>query len=308
VGHLPNLLILCRDFEMNEYINVRASETLGQGELVSFLKENFPSSVKRVGKCAFQGTESVEVLLPKESPGVEKIREFISTRRSKGEPAYTDFKIGWPIRKYKKSELLEAEVLRLVISAHFEPCGEQCGTIYDTVCTHCNLGHQLSDLVLDLGKIPQNRTFSETISWVEWVTSTSFATLFKEQGLKGAKFAPIFDFKEPSRKSEDWTQLLVIGEAGRLTEQTRFGKDPFSSSEAIWKCPLGHSIVAEFLSEIYLKRSSWRGDDIAVTINRFGQGRNLLRPTPLILISQRMFRLILETESKGFAVEIAHLE
>jgi RHS repeat-associated protein len=46
---------------------------------------------------------------------------------------------------------------------------------------------------------------------------------------------------------------------------------------------------------------------IAVTEALFGQGRNLLRPTPLIIISQRMYRVLQEAGLKGFSVEVAHL-
>jgi hypothetical protein len=65
--------------------------------------------------------------------------------------------------------------------------------------------------------------------------------------------------------------------------------------------------VTAFLSEIYLHRNAWDGSDIAVTSALFGQGRNLLRPTPLIFISQRMYRVLQAAELKGFSYEIAHL-
>jgi hypothetical protein len=66
-------------------------------------------------------------------------------------------------------------------------------------------------------------------------------------------------------------------------------------------------VVTEFLSEIYIQRDAWDGSDIAVTTSLFGQGRNLLRPTPLIIISQRVYRLLEAAGIKGFSVEVAHL-
>ena len=97
------------------------------------------------------------------------------------------------------------------------------------------------------------------------------------------------------------------GQGRGVSKQTKLGRDPFSPSQVSWRCPLGHSIVTEFLSEIYLHRNEWDGSDIAVTSALFGQGRNLLRPTPLIVISQRMYRVLQEVGPKGFSYEVAHL-
>ena len=102
-------------------------------------------------------------------------------------------------------------------------------------------------------------------------------------------------------------QLWVTGTAGELAETTKLGLDPFSPSQISWRCPFGHSVVTEFLSEIYLERSAWDGSDVAVTSALFRQGRNLLRPTPLIIISQRLYRLLQEAGLRGFSVEVAHL-
>jgi len=292
---------------MSEYVNVRASETLGQEELVSFLKSRFPEATKPIGRTLVEGTECVEVRVPSNSPEFEEIRRFIDARRKQGQRGFSDFTIGWCLRKYTKAELQNAEVLRLTIASHFEPSGEECGTIYETLCNHCNWGRQVSDLILDLRPVPQHKDISETIAWVEWVVSSNFVRTFTENTLTGAEFRPIFEFKNPTKHSKDWYQLWVTGKAGGLAENTRLGRDPFSPSQISWRCPLGHSMVTEFLSEIYLQRSSWDGSDVAVTEALFGQGRNLLRPTPLIIISQRMYRTLQEAGLKGFSVEVAHL-
>jgi hypothetical protein len=108
---------------MTEYVNVRASETLNQGELVAFLKTRFSQIAKPIGRAVVEGTECVEVRVPSESAEFEEIREFIDTRRRQGLHGYSDFTIGHYLRKYTKAELRQAEVLRLNIIAHFEPSG-----------------------------------------------------------------------------------------------------------------------------------------------------------------------------------------
>ena len=193
------------------------------------------------------------------------------------------------------------------INSHFEPCGEECGTIYETLCNHCNWGCQLSDLALDLRPIPQHKDIHCTIALVEWVVSSKFVQLFMENGLKGAEFKPILNFKNPTEKSIEWYQLKVTGRIGKLAEMTKLGIDPFSDSTVAWRCPLGHSVAAQLLSESFLHRDAWDKSDIAVTSDLFGQGRNLVRPRPLIIISQRLFRLMDNAGLKGFSCEVAHL-
>ena len=156
---------------MTEYVNVRASETLGLEELVSFLMSRFPQATKPIGRTVVEGTECVEIRVPSNSPEFEEIRRFIDLRRRQGQRGFSDFRIGWYLRKYTKAELRNAEVLRLTIASHFEPSGEECGTIYETLCNHCNWGRQVSELVLDLRRVPQHKDLSETIAWVEWVVS-----------------------------------------------------------------------------------------------------------------------------------------
>lgn len=235
---------------MTEYVNVRASEILGQQELISFLKSRFPDATKPIGRTAIEGAECVEVRVPSNSPEFEEIRTFIGSRRKKGQSGFSDFTIGWYLRKYTKAELQNADILWLKIARHFEPSGEECGTIYKTLCDHCNLGRQVSDLILDLRRAPQHKDISETIAWVEWVVSSKFVRAFTENKMTGAEFRPIFEFQNPTKRSKDWRQLRVTGNAGELAEITRLGRDPFEPSQISWRCPLGHSRVTEFLSEI----------------------------------------------------------
>jgi len=172
---------------MTEYVSVRASETLNQDELLAFLKARFPRITKTIGRTLVKGTECVEVRVPSKSPEFEQIRTFIDEKRKHGIRAY-DFTIGYYLRKYTKAELQRAKVLRLNIATHFEPSGEECGTIYETLCDHCNLGRQISDLIIDVRRVPQHKDICETIAWVEWIVSTRFARTFAEKKLTGAEF------------------------------------------------------------------------------------------------------------------------
>jgi len=290
-----------------EYVSIRASEILGQNELVELLKSRFPESAKRVGGPTIEGAETFEVNIPTDSPKFEEVGSLISTRRKEGVHAFNAFTIGRYIRKYTKTELHKAEVLLLNIAPHFEPAGEDCGTIYETLCPYCNLGQQMSDLILDLRRAPQHKDIAETIAWVEWIVSSKFVQAVEDHHLSGIQFCPVFEFKKPTTRSQEWHQLKIIGRAGEIAGQTLLGIDPFSPGKIAWRCQLGHSVATQVLSEVYLRRDAWDGSDIAVTSSLFGQGHNLLRPTPLIIISQRMYHAMQVAELKGYSVEVAHL-
>jgi hypothetical protein len=289
---------------MTEYLNLRVSETLQQGELVEFLESNFPRATRTIGKTVVEGTKCVETRVRANSPEFEEISRFITRKRKEGSKAFTYFPIATYLRKYTKKELLDAEALLLKISTHFEPSGEECGTIYENLCSECNLGRQASELVLDLRNAPQHKDFAETIAWVEWIVSSRLARAFKAQGFTGAEFRPVFEFKIPTSRSRDWHQLWITRKAGSLAEGTKLGSDPFTPRQPTWRCPFGHSVAAEFLSEVWLHRKEWDGSDIAATNSLFGQGRNLLRPAPLIIISQRAYRALVSMGAKGFSVEV----
>ena len=292
---------------MREYLNLRVSETLDQGELVAFLESRFPKATRSIGRTFIEGTKCVETRVSADSPEFREIARFVESKRNQGEKAFSFFPIASYLRKYTKQELFNAEFLTLEISSCFEPSGEECGTVWETMCHECNMGRQVSDLILDLRRAPQQKDIGRTIAGVERIVSSRFVHMFRERKLTGAEFRPVVDFRHPTGISRDWHQLWITGRAGKLSEKTLLGKDAFSPSEIGWRCPQGHSVVAALLSEIVLRRDELDGSDIAITDDLFGQGRNLLRPVPLIVISVRMYRLLEECTIKGFSCEIGRL-
>src|SRR5438034_8255889 len=94
---------------MTEYVNVRASETLDQGELVAFLKSRFAAAMRPVGRTTVEGTECVEVRVSSNSPEFEEIRRFIVARRKQGLHGFSDFTIGWYLRKRSEEHTSELQ-------------------------------------------------------------------------------------------------------------------------------------------------------------------------------------------------------
>jgi hypothetical protein len=291
---------------VREYVHVRASYVLDQGELVEFLKSRFPKRTKRVGRPIDDGYECVDVRVRANSLAFEAIRSFIDARRKQGQPGFTDFSIGRYVREYTKQELSSAEVLCLTVRSRFQPCGEEIGTDYETLCRACNWGRQLSNLRVRVRRLPP-KDISESIARIEWVVSSRFVRAFVENGFSGAEFLPVLDGKKAPTPSRDWHQLRITGRAGDLTHPTKLGRDPFTPGRVNWSCPRGHAVATDFLSELYLDRNAWDGSDIAVTNGLFGYGANILRPTPLIFVSGRLYRVFAAKSITGAAYEVAHL-
>ena len=91
------------------------------------------------------------------------------------------------LRRYSPKELERAELLKLVVTTAFEPAGEECGTRYDesTACPKCGSGAtQVSDLWLDLRKVPKGKEIASTIAG-EWIVSQHLAELLTDAGLIG---------------------------------------------------------------------------------------------------------------------------
>jgi hypothetical protein len=127
---------------------------------------------------------------------------------------------GWIYhRKYNHQELELAECLKLDITAVFEPAGEECGTVYDEsrACPHpfphgrtCGAGaKQISDLFLDLRKVPKAKDIASTIA-DEWIVSQRLAELLVDAKITGFELRPV---RHRARFDEDPVKLesLVTG-------------------------------------------------------------------------------------------------
>jgi len=173
-------------------------------------------------------------------------------------------------RRYSKAELESAELLRLVLNAHFEPTGSMCGTEYDESgeCRYCGTGgRQVSNLILDTRRIPKGKDIARSI-----------AGEFTSKPL-------------------------------RLTGATVTGNNPFDLDENDeYRCPRGHTAGLRQISELHVQRKSWHGADWCHTEKLFGLRRGELRPEPRVLISQKLRQLLVGMKAKGVEFEVAHVE
>ena len=114
--------------------------------------------------------------------------------------------------------------------------------------------------------------------------------------------------KRPPRDLPVWHQLEITAPTVTVASPTRFGIDPFDDDpEGAHRCPLGHVAGLNLLSEIHVLREDRPGTDFAITRELVGDRRGLLRPAPILLVSQHA-RAVLDAHGfKGYRLEVAHV-
>lgn len=122
------------------------------------------------------------------------------------------------------------------------------------------------------------------------------------------EYAHTMQLKAPKEVSA-YYHLLVVSPPSELHASTLVGNGPFDADvDGRYRCPLGHTVGLNILSEVTITRPSWDVDyDFACTRQMIGVHRGLLRPRPLLLISPRLQRLLCEQKIKGYSLEVAHL-
>ena len=262
-----------------------------------------PSEGKRLGETV----RKVEI--EASDPRFDAIGKLQAEIQAKSDRS---FFYGWNIRRrYAQSELQSAKLFHFTVVSTFEPSGEECGTTYDTSteCPHCHAGaSQSSSLILNIKKIPKHKDFCRTIA-DENLVSRKVADLFAKHGITGAIFRPIYPKRSLNAASQDYFQLVVPEIGAEIVAPTIVGVDPFDSdSKGEFRCPYGDLLGLNLLSEVTIDFATIPEADIFLTRQFLGMRRGLLRPEREILISPKLWRLIVSEKLKGYEVEVAQLE
>ena len=249
-----------------------------------------------------------KITLAPSDPKFEEVGKLHATLRSE-QNEYLFF--GWIIhRKYTKEEIEAAELFQLQFTATFEPSGEECGTLYDdsVACPHCGAGaKRTSDLWLNVSRIPKGKDIARTIA-DEWIVSQKMAGLIHRENISGVELKPVHHRGQTRKEGDTWYELAISSPPVSFSSRSCVGNAPFDMDPAgESRCPKGHVLGLNLLSEAYIKKSTWTGADITCTAQLTGTRRGLLRPKPLPLISPRLRKLMVKDKIKGFETEVAHL-
>jgi hypothetical protein len=272
-----------------------------------------------------------KVVLPISSPVVKQMIDLHHTLLRQGDRLYIFSDIR---RRYSKQEILDAAAVMVVVNRVFEPTGEQCGTISsdENACPYCGAGRQqVADLILDARSLSslRNTAIAKTLGG-EIVVAKPFRDLFEANRLDGAEFQVIRDHRDPQREIPNWYQLRVTSSQLNIVSPTRVGETPFddevlretaandalhrSSNLGTWsdddgeyRCPVGHTIGLNLFSEVTATLEDQSPWDVSLTRQWIGVRRGVLRPQPLVVISNKCLRLIQNSGLKGMTFEVVHL-
>jgi hypothetical protein len=292
-------------------------------EIIEFrIFDDYYHLLSKPNNAVFNGAVYV-IKVEKGDRTFEEIRQLSSDVKQKYNKhffGYSNIK-----RKYGKKEIDTATLFQIKIKTTFEPAGEECGTIYDETiaCEICGANRkQIGSLKLKKGTIPK-KDIARTIAG-EIVVSERFKKAFELRNLKGLELLPV----EFAKGKSDYYQIIALNEL-ELTINTVAGGDIFDigaeGSEAyeftvsgghkvkfereVYKCPKGHTIGLNLLSEAYVSSSPSINDyDFFSSKQKIGVKRGLLRPEPLYLCSPTFRKVVEEEKLSGFEFEIAHIQ
>ena len=274
--------------------------------------------------------DSVKVVrIDKNDPRFNAIGELQKKARENNALFFTCFEYK---RSYTETEINNAEWFQMFQTRHFEPSGEECGTIYDesSACPICGSGaKQLSPLKLKRSSIPK-ADMAVTIAWGdEKVVSERFVNLVRDNNLKGMDFEPVISSANRGQKLNyyqvrpqyylDFSKKTVFGQnpfdlSGKFPGCTLEGVQPDGTlvkkviPPEIYKCPNGDNMGLCLLTEAYIKSDSvLNGLDFFASKQTVGGRGGVIRQDHLFFCSNRMMRLIKENNLKGFKFEIAHI-
>ena len=274
--------------------------------------------------------DSVKVVrIDKNDPRFNAIGDLQKKARENNDLFFTCFDYR---RSYTETEINNAKWFLMFRTRHFEPTGEECGTIYDesSACPICGSGaKQLSPLKLKRSSIPK-ADMAESIAWGdETIVSERFVNMVKDNNLKGMDFEPVISSANRGQKLNyyqvrpqcylDFSKKTVFGQtpfnlSGVFPGCTLEGVQPDGTlvkkviPPEIYKCPNGDNMGLRILSEVYIKTSPILDDlDFFASKQTVGGRGGVIRQHHLFFCSNRMMRLIKENNLKGFKFEVAHI-
>ncbi|HYO57815.1 hypothetical protein [Archangium sp.] len=247
---------------------------------------------------------TLQLMLDVNDPLVEKLRGYEVEHRTRGATIFTACEI---IRRYTPRELAASEHLLVTFWPFFMPTGEECGTVYDesTACSYCGAGaRQVSPLHLDSRRIPKTRDIAPTLGG-ELVVSERLAEAMKKHRITGYELRPLL--ARSGRLIGGRFQLVIPSSALEAVPPTLFGTNYLAPEPDASRCPHGHVAGHSLLSVLHISRSSLDGNDWACTRQRVGLRLGLFRPLPMMVISQRLYRLLGDMEVRGFQAQVVQL-
>jgi hypothetical protein len=256
----------------------------------------------------------VVIQITKNDPRFSKIGELQNEFNGKDKLFYTSWNI---IRIYSKSELDSALLLQIIPKKYYSSIiPEEMGTIYDekTACKICGVGTtQIGPLKISKNKAPKKDL--AILLGNEAIVSEKFVDKYINYKLKGVEFKQVYSGKN----TINYYQLLSNSPFINVSDKTTTGIHPFDFSEndsdgTPYKCPKGHKIGLNILSELYVKEILKIEEfDFYITREHVGvtrknhENEGFLRAHPMYLCSQKFREMVEKEKLSGFGFEVVYI-
>lgn len=195
----------------------------------------------------------------------------------------------WVRREYNPTELLEAEFLVFGIENNVDSHPGTLHTRSVPLCSHCGFERTSWDLrTLRVDNEPDEVQIA-TVDWHPEVVSASLASQLKRSGFTGIDLTLL---EEDSRWYAFKPRHILPPLQSPPTRLNRLSlATPLCTGEHNWKLPD---------SELFYRRGSFRALDFNLTYELFG---DTFSSAPLIVVSNRVYRLFVELDVKGVVCE-----
>ena len=179
------------------------------------------------------GTGVRKVVFSLDDPRLQDLENAVRTRRREGDLLVYSWNVK---RRYTHGELDQAQANTIFVNSAFEPCGEECGTVYDEsrVCPLCGAGRiQTSELILDLRKAPKGKDIARTIA-DEVIISQRFAELLRDVGARGCAMRPVRHRFHFAGHDMDYRNVHTGRKMIAIFEEQNPGQSYIDGQFAVW--------------------------------------------------------------------------
>jgi hypothetical protein len=216
------------------------------------INEKFASRLSNPKVGRLLGEHVRQVIIPADDPLVAEIGRVNSELdASIGRSLFTFWQV---TRKYTSAEIEAAELFSMFIGATFEPAGEECGTQYDEscACSVCGAGaKQVSDLFLDLRKLPRGKNIARTIA-DEWIVSQRLTEILMFAQIRGLEFRPV---RHRGEYASDPINLHATQSGRQLLERAQLDGVSLEDRDSyLWICRPENRVLFDAAQNEYIAR------------------------------------------------------
>ncbi|MEK3885820.1 hypothetical protein [Paenibacillus sp. PL2-23] len=203
---------------------------------------------------------------------------------------------------FTKKDKEDSEILRLIINGDADDSHSSESLYYE--CNKCknrvrklHRNHVLANekflkkYDLSISNPPNSEIF----------VSNKLKTVLEQEGIQGLKYVPVNSLKSPSKQIQGFYKVEIEVGIGQVIDPTQLERGDMCK-----ECGFNNKFLRKGL--LYFNKPDWGRQDICYTENWFGsiyQGKFMGGKE--IIISQKLYRILVNNNIKSFSVEPSFL-